>query len=350
MTICYASLGTSNARDQATIRALRATGTEVTVLIENTRSWIKFGKLAQKYFALKEQPDLLIVGYASAIFVPLLRLISRKRIIYNALAPLYDGMVTSRGNNQKISLTAIKYWLIDWLAFHTAHHVLVESELQKKFVTKTFLLAPNRVSVTYTSVNQNDFFFDSQIKKLVNFTVVFRGNFLPEAGAEVVVKAAKILEKYGIKFRIIGRGLLELEVQEIIKKLQPENLELITEILPFETLRQKMQECHLALGQMANHPRLSRTIPNKAFEVLAMKLPYLTGRQPAILELLEENSTCFCNNPGDPADLAQKILDLSKQPELLNIIAERGFALYQQTLTEKITGQRLLKITTVILT
>lgn len=349
MRILYINIHRGNARDITTIRGLRENSVEVTELTDNTAGWKKFYGITKKYYRQGRGVDLIIIGYTGAIFVPLLRLISGKKVIYNALAPLSDGMITSRDGGKKFTLRFFKYWLIDWLAFHLAHKTIVESEAQKKFVAKTFFLKPEKIVVNYTGVDDHSFFFDLQIKKLEIFTAVFRGKFLPEAGVDVLIRAAKELERHNIKVRIIGHGLLEKEIRALIAELRPTNLELITERLPITVLRQKMQECYLSIGQVANHPRLERTIPHKVFESLALKLPYLTSRQPAILELLTEDKNCFCVRPGSWQELSDKILELKNQPALLEMVAKNGFVLYQETFTSKILGRKLrARITTLI--
>lgn len=339
MTICYINLDNKNPRDQVTISGLRENGATVLEINNSSSGLKKYWQIAGEYWANRKSVDLVIIGYTGAVLVPWMYLISRKKIIYNAGNSFYESMIISRGGNwwQKA-----RYWLLDWIAFSCADLILLESEAQKNFIAQTFFVNPKKLKVHYIGADETHFFFDENIKKLANFTVVFRGKFLPEAGTDIVVRAAKELEEKNIKFRILGSGLLLKQIESLIAELKPSNLELITEHLPYEKLRELMQECHLSIGQVADHPRLQRTIPHKAFESLAMKLPYLTARQPAILELLQEGSTCFGVNPGDPQDLAQKISELRDKPGLLNSVAEGGLELYHRNLTSRVLGQKLI--------
>ena len=105
------------------------------------------------------------------------------------------------------------------------------------------------------------------------------------------------------------------EVNALMDKLKPKNIELVSERLPEYELRERMLGAHISLGQLANHPRLSRTLPAKLFESLALGLPYLTGRNAGILELLKENETCIATEPGNPDDLAKKFFICETTPE-----------------------------------
>ncbi len=138
-----------------------------------------------------------------------------------------------------------------------------------------------------------------------------------------------------MQFLIIGHGFMYREVNALMEKLNPKNIEMISERLPGNALRERMLSCHVSLGQLADHPRLSRTLPAKLFESLSLGLPYLTGRNAGVLELLEENETCFAVDPGNPNDLANKILYLRDNPEILQKVAENGYKLYKEKLTSK---------------
>ena len=192
-------------------------------------------------------------------------------------------------------------------------------------------------------VDENVFFFDPEIKKYTEFTVLFRGRFLPESGILTVIEAAKMLEDKGVKFLVIGHGFMYREVGALMKKLAPKNLTMLSETLPPKELRKKMLACHISLGQLARHPRLERTLPGKLFESLALKLPYLTGRNKGVLELLQDNETCITTDPENAPMLAEKILFLKTHPETLQRITENGYALYREKLTSKILVKDLLE-------
>lgn len=340
MKILYINLSTKNSRDKVTIRGLKECGHSVTEIIENSQGLRKFYMLAKKHRPLKNDYDMAFVGYTGGILVPLIRLVSKKKIVYNALSSLYEGMVVSRGNG--FSLKAPWYYIIDFFAFHSANYVVLESEAQKKFIAHKFFLWSSKIIVNYTGADDGEFYFDPKIQKLPIFTAVFRGKFMPEAGIEILLQAAKLLEKEEIQIRIIGNGFLEKRIKENMKRLKNSNIELIDTYLQSNTLRQKMAECHVALGQLSDHPRLLRTIPHKAFEALAMKLPYLTARKGAIMELIKEGETALFFNPGSQDDLAEKIILAKRHFEILEKIAAKGYNLFLKELTpNKLAGKLL---------
>lgn len=344
MKICYINFKLDNSRDQITLRGLRENGVAVKEIADKTPGWRKYLNIARAYRSCAKEYDVIMVGYSGGLLVVFMKFLSRKKIIYNTLSSFYDSMIISRGSGVIFSPSSAWYYLIDYLAFRCATHSFLECQSQKDLVVKVFKVSPYKLSVHFVGTDDTQFYFDPAIPKLLQFTVVFRGAFLPEAGANIVVCAAKELENKGINVRIIGRGLLKNEIQELVDKINPSNLELITEKLPIDELRRKMLECHISLGQLANHPRVHTTIPHKAFESIAMKLPYLTGENNGVMEILDNNQTCFTVPPGDHRALARKILELKNKPRELEQVARNAYQLYQRKFTPKTLAQKILKV------
>ena len=343
MRICYINFKLDSPRDQITLRGLRENGVTVTEIADNTPGWKKYANIARQYRAHQHECDVVMVGYAGSVLAIFMRFLTRKSIVYNTLATFVDSMVISRFAGSFFSLASLRYYLTDFFAFHLSNHTFLECEAQKDMVVRLFGVSPRKLSVHYVGTDDTEFYFDSAIQKLPQFTVVFRGMFLAEAGADVVVRAAKELEGKNIAVRVIGRGLLLPEIEKLVAELKPANLELTTARLPVEELRQKMLECHLSLGQLADHPRVHTTIPHKAFESMSMKLPYLTGANKGVLEVLDEGQTCFTVPPGDHHALACRILELRDRPADLARVAESAYRLYQTEFTPKILVRKMLE-------
>lgn len=339
MRICYINIDLKSTRDRVALLGLRENGHEVLEIEENAKGLKKFSALRRKLKVLEGKYDIAMIGYAGAILVPWVRLVSGKKIIYNAGAPLYDGMILSRNAGREFSLKALRIWLIDYVSLHLSDIVLLESEAQKKFTAEKFHVKSKKLFVVQTGADKAEFFIESGIVKRPIFTVLFRGKFMPEAGVDVLLEAAVILKNEGIRFLVLGHGFLEEEIKSRVSQLQLSNLELVTERLSFAELRRKMQECKLSLGQLSNHPRLERTIPHKAFESMAMALPYLSARTGAVLEVLAENKTCLCFEPGNAEDLARMILFAKNNPQIIREMATEG----KQIFEEKYSPREMLR-------
>lgn len=344
MKILYLSFSNIDSSvNEVYIKGLRQNGVEVLSCWSNRGGFKKLFDIIKFYRRNHKNAYLIIVGDDSPGLVILIQLISGKKIIYNALCSVYERLIISRNLASKFSLKAFYYWLLDFLAGHLASLIMLESNQQIDYFSKLFLISKKKCFLARTGVDEEYFYFDPNIKKFDQFTVIFRGRLLPEAGAEYVIMAAKKLENQGVQFIMHSFGQELQKIQELIDKLKPTNLKLMTEVLPDEQLRELMQKSHLSLGQLSNHERLRRTIPHKAYESLALKLPYITARNPAVMELLKENETCLAFKPADANDLAAKILWAKNHPKELAEIADNGYRLYLEELTPKILAQNLIK-------
>jgi len=343
MKFLYISTGDKYPPDKHLIDGLRENNHEVFELIKKTRNTEKYSEFLQRFRQDTREYDAIFIGYALPLLVPILRLFSRKKIIFNAVSSQYEANIISRGIARPYSFKACKSWIIDIISFLTSSFVLLESNAQIDFVQKLFFIPRKKLIRSWMGIDEEVFFFDSAIKKNSEFTVLFRGRFLPESGILTVMETAKLLENKGVHFLIIGHGFLYKEVGALKEKLSLKNTTFISHTLSAKEIREYMLSSHLSLGQLAIHPRLSRTLPCKLFESLAFKLPYLTGRNAGAMELLKENETCFAVHPGDADDLAKKILFLKSHPEILQKIAQNGYTLYKEKLTSKILAKDLME-------
>lgn len=346
MKVLYFNLTENiHTRDAVYLSGLKKLGIEVIECRDWTPGLKKFWNLYRKHKTLKDEYDFLFVGFAGHILVPFARIISRKKIVFNALGSLYDGIVLSRKKYGFLGLRVPYTWLIDWLAFNSANITLVDTNARKKYITNYFLLPDKKIVCLETGVDDSIFVYDPETKKLPVFTVLFRGALMPESGIECLLKTADILREEHINFRIIGSGYLAPLVDAKIKELGLKNIEWIQGRLLWNELVKKMQECHLSLGQLSDHKRQELHVPFKTIESMALKIPYLvTGNSHGILEFLTDQKTCIKVEPANPEDLAQKILWAKNNTDRITEIAENAYNLFREKFTAQALAQKLKNI------
>lgn len=343
MRFCYIQSGNNHAPDKHLIDGLRQNKHTVLDLSVKSLGVKKYLHLARLLLKNKKSYDAVIIGYTLPHFVPLIRFLTLKNIYFVAVSSQYEANILSRGDHKPWSLFALKWWFVDVLSFHLSSRVFFESNRQIDFIHNLFLIPRKKMVRAWVSVDEEIFFRDPSIKKYQKFTVLFRAAFLPESGIDTIIKAAKLLEDSDIRFLIIGRGFMYKTVNSLMEELHPKNITMIQDIIPYDELRGKMLSCHLSLGQLALHPRLARTLPFKLYESLALGLPYLTGKSAGVLELLKDGKTCITVEPGNPPELAAKILFLKNNPDVLARIGEQGYALYCNNLTSRKLAQEFIE-------
>jgi len=340
--ICYLGIYRPTApRDKVYLEGLKTRGVSVIECVDSSPGLYKFWRLFKKHRQFKSKYDILWVGYLSTMLVPLARIISRKKIVFNALSSGYESAVLDREMHSRFSLKAVTSWLFDFLAFHISDFVLVESESQKKFLAKSFFVRPSKFAVIFTGADPEVFFPDPTVAKRERFTVVFRGMFLPATGVEYVIEAARILRNELIDFIIIGWGPELPKVRSLLAEYKLPNVTLMAEFLEPKALRELILSCHIMLGQFSDHPRLERTIQHKTFEALALGMPYITRDSASNRELLIDGKNCVFVPAAKPQAIANSIIDLKRKEDFRRNIGMEARLTYSQKLTPKILAEQL---------
>ncbi len=351
MTICWFGIYNPDfGRNKIYINALKKAGNTVIECRDDSRGFIKYWRLWKKHREIRNDYDAMIVGYPGHIIVPLAKLISPKPVIADLLGSLCDAEVNS---HYPSFFKKIKAQVIDFVAVWFADVILLEREAQKKFFEEKFGKSV-KYEVMYTGADEK--FNDTNIRMMrmkqmdINgnnrkFMVLIRGKLTPECGIMHILKAAEILENNkNIYFRIIGSGYFLNQTEKFLHQRNLPNVELISRFLPAKELIEKIEDADLILGQFGDNPRLSRTIPHKAFEAFAMGIPYLTGDGLAIREIAEDGINVFFVPLANPTAIAHKIESLVKQPELLRQVAVRARKVFEEKFAPAPLVERLVKI------
>lgn len=325
-------------RDKVYLDGLKKLGIETVECVDNSRGPMKFFRLMKKHRSLRGRYDILWVGYLSTMVVPLARILTRKKIVFNALSSWYENTVIDRGMYSRFSPKAWLVWLFDFLAFHLSDVSLVESDAQKKFLTKEFHVRASKLAVVFTGADPETFFPDLSVRKRERFTVIFRGMFAPATGVEFVLEAARLLKNEPIDFFIIGWGPLLTKFKKTIADSGSRNITLITHFLEPRELRELMLSAHVMLGQFGGNPRLDRTIQHKTFEALALGMPYITRDSVSNRELLEDGVSCLFVSRTDAKFLASAIIKLKNNPELRNTLSSGALKTSKERLTPDVLG------------
>ncbi len=285
------------------------------------------------------EEDEVVVASPSHLLVIYARFILKRKVILDAGWSLFEGEVISRKRYGFLGIRATKIYLIDFFANLFAKIILVETVLQKKYYKKLFLLPEKKVKVLYTGIDEESFSslarphsFNTPEESY--FSVLFRGKYNLEAGLEVLSQAAEILYSEKILFSIYAPGIPK-------NILFSDNVKVHRDQLTKPEIAFLLRNTDLALGQLSSNPRLSRTIPHKAFEAAFCSAPYLTARSSGVLEVFTEKEV-ITFEPGSPTDLAEQILRISKSPNMNRDFAEALRRKYELTVSQDILTKKFL--------
>lgn len=274
-------------------------------------------------------PNHLLVIYA--------RIAGLRNLYLDAGWPLYDGVVLSRKEYGKYLLKPFATLCIDFLSFHLARRVYLETLEQKENCKKRFMLLRKKLVVLETGFDEER---DKMPHELVvdtggAFRVLFRGGSQAEAGLPVLVKAANNLEGYkGIVFIIASRDFTPT------LKL-PANIFVIKDFLTDGALAGLYQSADIVLGQLSSHPRLMHTLPHKFFESAYYKKCYLTSNIGVVARFVEKKIVAGFDH-GNPNSLTNELLNLMDSQLLRQEYALRFSKIYENSYSQEKLSERLL--------
>ncbi len=323
MTICYFGIyNPEYSRSRVLLKGLCENGIEIIECRSTARGIKKYLELINKHRRLGNY-DLMIVAFPGYQAMILAKILSRKKIIFDAFTSLYDSLVFDRKTVKRYSLKALYYWLLDWLACCSSDRILLDTNEQIEYFIKKFKIKKEKFIRVFVGSDMVPF---PVKKKKHYFLVHFHGSFITLQGVEYIIGAARILEKENIRFRLIGT-----KIKNEYQSANLRNIEFLDDV-SYEELNKYIAAADVCLGIFGITEKAKRVIPNKVYEALAAEKAVITGESPALKELLKDKQNVLCCNLADEKDLAKKILELKNNSILKDEIAHNGLKIFQEKL------------------
>ncbi|TSC94871.1 MAG: hypothetical protein Athens101410_717 [Parcubacteria group bacterium Athens1014_10] len=344
LKICYFGIYDSNySRNRILIGGLRKNGAEV-IECNKRGEKFKYLKLFLAHWKIRNDYDIMVVGFPGQSVVWLAKLISRKPVVLDAFISFYDCMIFDRKLYSEKSLKAKIYYFLDWHSCCLADAILLDTEEHINYFVKTFHLPEKKFYRVYIGAEDEIFYPLPKKEGNKKFVVHFHGTFIPVQGVQYIIKAAKILEKEDdIVFNLIGKGQTFKEVKRLAEELDCKNINFLGKI-DYQKLPEYISLGNVCLGSFGDTEKAKRVVANKVYECLAMAIPVINGDAPAMKVNLEDKKHCLYCRLGDEKDLAAKILELKNNPNLAGQIGNNGYQIFKKLFSTEVLGAELLKI------
>jgi glycosyltransferase involved in cell wall biosynthesis len=220
--------------------------------------------------------------------------------------------------------------------------IIADTKAHAAFYQEKFKIKKSKFIIMYVG-GDDSIFKVRNTHKNKPIIVEYHGIFTRLSGAEVLIHAAKILEKCSdIKFWLIGSSRVYDYPQRLLTKLKPKNLLYYPE-MSIEELSQKISRADISVGHLGITRKAANVISNKTFQAMAVKNSLILGNTSANREVFINYRSALFVNMGDPIDLAQKIKILSYNEKLRNKLAEGSYRLFLEKFTNKILVKKLIK-------
>jgi len=214
-------------------------------------------------------------------------------------------------------------------------------------LTELYGIEEEKIHVIYNGVDINKFkprpdraelrreFGLEEEKKVV----LFVGRLYHRKGLEILLRSIPpVIQEFGdVKFAISGTGFKKKEqsLRNLAKELKIEDYVTFLGYVPDE----KLPDLYAA-SDIFVLPAIYENFPFAILEAQATGLPVISTKVGGIPEFLTDNENGFLIDPGDPAQLTQRMLTLLQDPKLAKEMGRRGRILIEEKFSWRlITGQ-----------
>ena len=289
------------------------------------------------------RPALILIphGQTTAAFL--------KDSVYIILGRLMGGriLLQLRGSNWRNWLKGVGK-LTRWYVaknLKLASGVIILSEKFRYLFSESF--SENRIFIV---PNGGNFKFPSrQSEEVKNSEVLFFSNLMTTKGVEDVLQAAEIIKRRNreeIHFRFAGAWSSEEFKKACIDFVVSNSIN--AEFFPPASGDRKI-ELFASSGIFVFPPRIPEGHPWVIVEALAAGLPIISTDQGAISESVIEGKNGFIVETNSPEQIADKIIFLINNPEILQRMALESRKHYLNNFTEEKMIDRLTTVFNTIL-
>ena len=262
------------------------------------------------------RPDAVVVGYLGHFDVHLARLLYRRGRVPLVLDHLISAAGTAKdrrldgGPRQKV----LK--LIDAAALRAADIVLVDTEehleiVPEKYRPKAVVVPVGAPTPWHEAAKEPSGDFSGPLK------VVFYGLYTPLQGTPVIGEALGRIAGAPIEVTMIGRGQDEAETKRAAAANKSVRW---LDWVPAAELPALVASHDVCLGIFGTGDKALRVVPNKVFQGAAAGCAVITSDtapQRRVLGTVSQESGAVLVPPGDPAALADALLQLASDREAL---------------------------------
>jgi len=280
--------------------------------------------------------DLYFVGYMGHFMVPLMRLFTKKPIVYDFYLSLYDVMCNDRKIFKPDSFFGRLIYFFEKRSLESADFVIVDTNRLIETLSKEYGVAKSKFVRVPLTINEQNVYPKEVARYSDSFSVLYVGSYIPLHGTPVIIEAARILQEMGddTKFLMIGQGPDLKQCKELAQKYNLKNIE-FKGYMPLEELNNYYNACDINLGLFNSGERANSVVLNKTNDAFRVGKPHLTLKTDAMQECFRDNFDIFFVEDIKPATLANRILEIKNSPKLLQEVSENARSSYDKYLSNE---------------
>lgn len=275
--------------------------------------------------------DVIIVSYPPSImplFAVILAKLRRVPIVFEVRDLVADALEESR--YVKSSVFRRLAQLAEQIVVHASDHIITVSRgIQEILVKKgadpaKFTVIP--LGYAQEVFDSADYSFDARdsFDWGDRFVVIYTGSLTPAYDIPTLLRAAERLSGHpDILFAIVGNGELRTGYQQFCEQRAMTNCQFI-DYQPRKKLPAILTDANVGVHLFRNDPLWSYVLGNKTFDYLASGLPMIYAGTGDTADLIRTADAGIVITPEDDEGLANAILLLASQPQLVQRLGQNG--------------------------
>lgn len=221
---------------------------------------------------------------------------------------------------------------VERCSVHFAHSAIAVSSVQVK------VLQQRKIRRNFTIIHNvpDESLFTTKAgpvqpaAKQHDLVMISHGTVTERYGLHVLVEAVPLILKEvpNLKVYIAGTGEFLPRIKQQVSRLGLSESIIFTGRVPLEAMASYIAQASVGVVPLLEDGYMELAAPNKLFEYVAMEKPVLASDVPGIRAYFDERQVGFFR-PGDPEDLANKAIELLKDPQRQAGLASRAREVYE---------------------
>jgi len=278
--------------------------------------------------------DFFFASYMGHFLVIYMRLFTKKPIVFDFYLSIFDMMCRDRKLYKPDSFLGKLTYLIEKKSLEKADYVIVDTQKLIDTLSQTYAIDPGKFVRVPLTINEENVKPMQVSPYKERFTVLYVGSYIPLHGTEVIIEAARILQEKGDDtfFVMIGKGPDYEKCIQLVKEYDLHNIE-FKGFMSLEELNYYYNACDINLGLFNNGERANSVVLNKTNDSFRVGKPHLTLATDAMQEAFENNEDIFFVKDISPQTLADRIMEIKQDPDLVQKVGQNALISYENKLS-----------------
>lgn len=304
------------------------------------------------FVALKVKDVDLVIGTTPPIFQAVSAWViafMRRKPFLLEVRDLWPEFIVSMGVIKSPILIKMARWLESFLYNH-ASHILVNSPAYSTYI-QTRKIAPRKISyipygtdINMFNPNQDGSVIRERYHLEKKFVVLYAGALGQANDIFTLLRAAKrLLTEENISFILFGDGKERQKLEEYSQENELANV-IFAGVIAKKEMPFVLAAADICVAILQDVPMFRTTYPNKVFDYMAAGKPTILAIDGVVRSVIEAADGGVYVPPGDDQQLADSILNLSRDPQRIKALGmnARRFLVANLDRQDKLTETLIL--------